>query len=229
MAKRTLLQRFARWHIWLGWAVAVPLVLWLASGLFMAARPIEEVRGEALRAEAAPIDGAALTFPKLSGTVSKVALVSQAGTPVWVITGSDKQPRRYAAKDGTPLGAVNEAEARRIAMAAFAGKAQLTAMRRFAAEAAPMDLRRPRPSWQATFADDTHVYVDADTGEVLALRTGFWRIYDFMWGLHIMDLQTREDTSNPFLWVFGGLSLITSLFGGILLFRRRKVKVNSAK
>ena len=226
MAKRSLMQKLARWHIWLGWAVAVPVVLWIVSGLFMAARPIEEVRGESLRAEAAPIDGGALIFPKLSGPVSKVALVSQAGAPVWIITGANKQPHRYAAKDGAAVGAVDETEARRIASAAFSGKAQLIAMRRFAADAAPMDLRRPRPSWQARFADDTHVYVDADTGEVLALRTAFWRAYDFMWGLHIMDLQTREDTSNPFLWVFGGLALITSLFGGILLFRRRKAKRN---
>ncbi len=224
MAKRTLMQKLARWHIWLGWAVAVPVVLWIVSGLFMAARPIDIVRGAALHAEAAPIDGSALIFPRLTGPVSKVGLVAQAGVPVWIISGADKQPRRYGAKDGAALGGVDEAEARRIAQAAFAGKAQITAMRRFSAEAAPMDLRRPRPSWQATFADATHLYVDADTGEVLALRTRFWRAYDFMWGLHIMDLQTREETSNPFLWLFGGLAALSCLAGTVLLFRRRKTK-----
>ncbi len=216
------MQRFARWHIWLGWAAAVPVLLWLASGLFMSAVPIEEVRGGALRSNDAVIDGTTLSFPRLTGPVSKVALVSQGGSPVWIITGADKQPHRYTARDGELLGAVDEAEARLIAAGAFTGKAPLTAMHRFTADTAPLDLRRPRPSWQATFADGTHIYVDAMSGEVLALRTRFWRAYDLMWGIHIMDLQTREDTSNAFLWVFGGLALISSLFGTALLFRRRK-------
>jgi hypothetical protein len=42
-----------------------------------------------------------------------------------------------------------------------------------------------------------------------------------MWGVHIMDLETREDSSNAFLWLFGGLALASSLFGALLLFRRR--------
>ena len=54
----------ARWHIRLGWLVGVPIVMWLATGLFMVARPIEEVRGTHLRlpVEPAPlvIEGSAL-------------------------------------------------------------------------------------------------------------------------------------------------------------------------
>ncbi|MEO1220114.1 MAG: hypothetical protein AAFY42_02020, partial [Pseudomonadota bacterium] len=47
MAKPVML-RFAKWHIWLGWLVGIPILMWMASGLFMAARPIEEVRGNHL-------------------------------------------------------------------------------------------------------------------------------------------------------------------------------------
>ncbi len=222
MPHPSLLQRFARWHLWLGWAAAVPVLLWLASGLFMSAVPIEEVRGQHLRTEALPIDATTLTFPRLTGAVVKVTLVSQDNLPIWIVTGADQKPRRYSARDGTLLGEVNDAEARRIALAAFAGKAHLAAMRRFSAEAAPIDLRRPFASWQASFDDGTRIYIDVQSGEVLALRTRFWRAYDLMWGIHIMDLQTREDTSNPFLWVFGGLALLSALLGTALLFRRRK-------
>ena len=74
-------------------------------------------------------------------------------------------------------------EARYLAETALAGDARVTAIRRFAADQAPLELRRERPSWQAQFADGTHVYIDAETGEVLALRTRFWRAFDFMWGL----------------------------------------------
>lgn len=43
-----LMQRLARWHIWLGWIVALPILLWLVSGLVMSFKPLEETRGEHL-------------------------------------------------------------------------------------------------------------------------------------------------------------------------------------
>ena len=46
MAQGRWMARYARWHIWLGWLVGVPLLLWTLSGVAMVARPIEEVRGE---------------------------------------------------------------------------------------------------------------------------------------------------------------------------------------
>jgi hypothetical protein len=192
------MQRFARWHIWLGWIAALPVLLWLISGLFMAARPIEDVRGEALRRVAVPLPSTGLVVPQVTGPVTRLALIEELGQPVWLLTNADKRQSRYDARSGLPLGPVTAIVAQKLASAAFAGTSQLTAIRRFSAEAAPLDLRKPRPSWQATFADDTHLYIDADTGEVLALRIRFWRAYDLMWGLHIMDPRTREDTSNLF-------------------------------
>ena len=66
-------------------------------------------------------------------------------------------------------------------------------------------------------SDGTHFYVDAGSGEVVARRTSWWRIYDFMWGLHIMDLQTREDAHNPWLVGFGIVAAITTLLALVLL------------
>ena len=214
--------RFARWHIWLGWIAALPVLVWIVSGLFMAARPIEDVRGTELRKPAAPIAAAGLVAPRIAGAVDRITLLDEAGQPVWAVTGTDQVQARYSARDGLPLGPVTAAQAGAIAAASFAGSAKLDTLRRLTSEQAPLDLRRPRPSWQASYADGTHLYIDADTGEVLALRTRFWRAYDFMWGLHIMDPRTREDTSNWFLWVFGTAALGSCLLGGVLLFRRRK-------
>ena len=222
MARRRFMLRFARWHIWLGWAAALPVLVWIVSGLFMAARPIGDVRGDQLRKTAAPIAAAGLVAPQLPGAVTRLTLIGQAGQPVWAATGADTVQARYSARDGLPLGPVTQPEARSIAAATFAGSAKLDTLVRLSAAQAPLDLRRPRPSWQASYADGTHLYIDAETGEILALRTRFWRAYDFMWGLHIMDPRTREDTSNWFLWVFGTAALGSCLLGSVLLFRRRK-------
>ena len=51
------------------------------------------------------------------------------------------------------------------------------------------------------------------SGQIVATRTRWWRFYDFMWGLHIMDPKTREDTHNPFVIRFGIVALAMSVLG----------------
>jgi hypothetical protein len=73
--------------------------------------------------------------------------------------------------------------------------------------------------------DGTHFYVDAGSGAIVARRTAWWRFYDVMWGLHIMDLQTREDTHNPWIVGFGIAALLTTVLALIMLpltLRRRR-------
>jgi len=211
-----------RWHVWLGWLVGVPLLLWTASGLFMASFPIDTVRGEHLKAEAPALPGFRPVVPILEGRpVQTLTLSQQAGTLVWLVDYADGGKRRADARTGALLPSVSAREAALLARAAFAGKAELAAVTRFSADNAPLELRRPRPSWQARFADDTHIYIDAETGAVLVTRSALWRAFDFMWGLHIMDLQTREDTNHPILIGFAALAVISILIGICLLPLRR--------
>lgn len=106
----------------------------------------------------------------------------------------------------------------------------MVAVTRTSANRPPLDLRKQRPAWQVAFADGTHLYIDTDTGQMLALRTRWWRLYDWMWGLHIMDLKEREDSSHPLLIGFAALALVTTVLALILLplasRRRRKVRAD---
>ena len=73
--------------------------------------------------------------------------------------------------------------------------------------------------------DGTNFYVDAGSGAVVAKRTGWWRFYDLMWGLHIMDLKTREDSHNPLVITLGIASLVMAVLAITLLpltIRRRR-------
>lgn len=225
---------FTKWHIWLGWLAGVPLLLWTISGLVMVARPIEEVRGTALRAEAPAVElgEAPPVFPRIDSgirAVDSVDLVQRPGGAQWVIRFQDGGGRRASVETGAYLAPqLTSDEAATIAEAAYAGDAPLSKMQRFDAEHNPLDLRRGRPAWRATFGDSDRLYVDAETGDVLAVRTGFWRVYDFMWGLHIMDLQTREDTHHPIIIVAGILAVLMTLFGLIVLpwryLKKRRVR-----
>ena len=228
MALPRTMQRFARWHIWLGWVVGLPILMWTVTGLWMVARPIEEVRGTHLRAEQPAIDPAKIRFPANIGQpIHEARLVSQPDGPSWIITSADGTRWRYSARFGTATPPVVPAEALRIAEAAYAGNAGYEGTAYYASGEAPVEARTGGAAWGVTFADGTNVYIDDATGEVLALRTGQWRLYDLMWGLHIMDPQTREDTHNPFVIGFAVLAVIGALLGCILLFRRRKARVKA--
>jgi hypothetical protein len=225
------MARFARWHIWLGWLVGVPVVLWTLSGVVMVMKPIEEVRGEHLRIE--PVERPALPGSVRAGAPLKpgdkpivdLHTFVQRGRAVTVATHADGAVSRYDAATGAPLPRLDESGARAALAAAIRGGDRPVALRAYAAAAVPLDLRKPVSVWQATLSDGTHVYINRDSGEIEAVRTAWWRFYDFMWGLHIMDLQTREDSHNPFVIAFGTLALFGSALGLALLFRRRKARV----
>lgn len=229
-----MMQKFAKWHIWLGWLVGVPVLLWTVSGLVMVARPIETVRGTDLRKElpeqALPADAnIAVSLP--SGTTRPVRSVTtqvERGETVTRIAYMDGTTDRFRA-DGSKMGPLTDVEARLIVAETIAGGDQVTDVRKFAADAVPFDFRREMPVWQVALVDGTNVYVGIESGRVEAVRTRWWRFYDFMWGLHIMDLQTREDTHHPILITFAALSMFGALLGCILMFRRRKARVKVPK
>ncbi len=215
-----------RLHLWLAWIAAVPLLLWTISGLFMVSFPIDQVRGTAVRA--APLTlrpSSAFAMPTLSGqAVTHMALLPRIDRPVWVVHRADETMAAFSAEDGAPLPLVDGALAQRIADAALITRHRVVSVRRFAADSNPIDLRRKRPAWQVEYIGGTRVYVDAETGEVLAVRSRLWRAFDFMWGLHIMDPVGREDTHHPLLWGAAFAALLASGAGVILLFQRKGKK-----
>ena len=187
----------------------------------MVARPIEEVRGTGMRAELEQVNFTGLVLPQVTGMANAARLVKIGARDQWVVD-QGKILERYDARSGARLPEVAMAEASNLADAAYLADARPVKQVAFDALNPPLDLRKARPSWQVHFDDGTHVYIDKESGEVLAIRTRQWRAFDFMWGLHIMDPQTREDTSHPLLIVAAGLSFVSVIIGIIMLFMRRK-------
>ena len=219
-------SRYRRWHIWLAWIAAIPILLWTISGLVMVARPIEEVRGEGLLSEPAPVRMVGPPIPPLiSGVpIQSLSLEQRAAGPRWVVKLPDGKTRLADPKTGLLLPPLSANDARREVEARYAGKASIQSVARTEADNPPIELRRPLAAWQVVMSDGAHFYVDAASGQVVATRTGWWRFYDLMWGLHIMDPAGREDTHNPFVILFGIIALAMSVLGTILLPKALKKK-----
>ncbi len=223
-----LMQRFARWHIWLGWVVGLPVLMWTVTGLFMVARPINEVRGAHLKVaakeEALPAGSKIVLAIPQGKPVRAITTAMERGKVTTRLDYADGSLARFG-EDGAELPPLDEAAARALVAAQIVGGDQVQSAAMFPASKVPFDFRQPMPVWQLVLEDGTRVYVGQHSGRIEAVRTRWWRAFDFMWGLHILDPQAREDTSHPLLILLAALSTIGALLGCVLLFRRRRASV----
>ena len=218
-----------RWHVWLGWIVGIPIFLWVVTGVVMVWKPIEEVRGTHLLDEAPPVRlAAAPVLPRVEGVpLASLTLQQGATGPRWIATLPDGTVRTADVATGEWLPQLSAIDAARAVTARYTGSESVASVSPTAADDPPLDLRRPIPAWRVRMTDGTNFYVDRRSGEIVATRTPWWRLFDLMWGLHIMDLETREDTHNPLVLGFGIASVVMALMALALLpmtIRRRRRK-----
>lgn len=220
-------SRLRRWHIWLGWIVGLPILFWVVSGLAMVVRPIEEVRGADLLRDPAPLRlQSSPVPPSVQGlAVKSLALEQQHAGPRWVATFADGTARTADPATGAWLPNISATAAAAEVVARYSGSSGIRRVSATDPDNPPLELRRPIPAWRVNMSDGTNFYVDSRTGQLVATRTRFWRFYDWMWGLHIMDLKTREDTHNPLIIAFALVSLVTTVLALVMLpltIRRRR-------
>jgi hypothetical protein len=237
----------AKIHKWLALLMAIQILFWFVSGLFFAVFPIERVRSEhaIAAADAMPIrlDVAAAGFDRLAAAGiapgDKVELRMLLGRPVALLSGGEERPRLYDLTTSHRLSPISMGAAARIAEADHSGEARAARVERVTTNSP--EYRGALPAWRVDFDDGANraLYVAADTGVVSARRSTLWRVYDFLWGLHIMDWRGHEDFNSPLLIVATALGLIIILTG-IIMFpsrlgytawrrRRKALAANSAR
>ena len=102
----------------------------------------------------------------------------------------------------------------------YKGQGEIAAIKRLTD--APIEYRRSVPVWQVQFDDKpkTRLYLDAETAELRAVRTRLWRVYDFMWMLHIMDYKSRTNFNTWWLRLSAFLALLFAINGLFLVAHR---------
>ena len=212
-----------RTHKWLSLVVGIQALLWVLGGLYMVAVPIEIVHGDhlarserpALRAEAARIDPAALAarYPGSSGFVFK-----QLGGREVVEVRQGKQVLLADAASGAALAPLGRAQVEALARTAYLGDGKLRAAEWLTTS--PREVGgRPAPLWAVHFDDmvSTTLYYSPYSGELVTRRHALWRWFDFVWMLHIMDYEEREDVNNGLLRTGAIAAFATTLSGVWLL------------
>jgi len=190
--------------------------------------PIDRVHGDHL------VDRkAVVSLPSDVPLAPPSTIVAASGAPIEAITyrmllgqpvaeaTTTTGTRLFDAKTGKRLAAPTAVEAEAVARLAWRGKGRPNvAVERI--ERASPEYRGALPAWRVAFsdADSTRVFVTADTGRIAAVRTGTWRLYDFFWGLHIMDWKNHENFNTAWLLAFAIGGLVLWLGGAVLLYMR---------
>ena len=225
MTQKQFFKWLTRAHRYLGLVLGIQILIWFSSGFFMSFFDIENVRGEhiAKKASFELSRRGVLPIADLQiGKVQGIELLSAVGTPIYKIKTAEL--RYIDAKVGTPWGGIDEAMAREAARVIYKGEAGDPIIIKL--ETAPIEYRGVLPVWQVSYKDKpkTRLYLDANTGQLKAVRTRLWRIFDFMWMLHIMDYDGRDDINNWWLWLCSGAASLFALSGILLVVHRIVLK-----
>ena len=206
-------------HKYLSFFISVQLFLWTVSGIYFAFNKIELVRGEQYRlTESFPINFNEVKFSR--SDVQQVKAINRLGEIIFVVSGG--KDIEYLDSFGTPVNKLNKSEVFEIVSSSSTLK--------------PIDLEeitesskgsefrgRNLPLYKVTSLNDKdkkiNLYLNVFSGEITAVRSLQWRIWDLMWGFHIMDWQTRDKINNFFLQIFSILALVSSISGILLFFK----------
>ena len=216
-------------HKWLALLMAIQILFWFVSGLFFAIAPIDQVRSEHVKADSAapPVSAqaAAAGLQKLGNQPpgEKIEIRSLMGAPVALKSPHEGRPRLYDLQSGRIISPISASQARAIAEADYSG--DLRAARVTLVTEESTEYRAALPAWRVDFDDDASraLYVAQDTGAVTARRSTLWRVFDFLWSLHIMDYGDRDDFRHPLIVVFAIFANLTVL-SGIVLWATRVVR-----
>lgn len=223
-----------RTHRYLGVFIGVQFILWTVGGLYFSWTDLDEIHGDHLRKHkhtslelpAETISPAIITTTLLStienARIEKIYVVEALGQYFYAVehlADDMHSTRLYRVDNGELRPRISAAEAREIAKSAFALPDEPSEIEYLTAENIGKHheyREKPMPAWALTFDNNVSVYVSAETGQIGAIRTDKWRVFDFLWMLHTMDFDGRDNFNNYVLRGFSILGLGTVLSGFLL-------------
>ena len=206
-------------HKYLSFFISLQLFLWTISGIYFAFNKIELVRGEQYRlTESFPVNFNEINFSR--SDVHQIKAIKRLDEIIFVVSGS--KGIEYLNALGTPVNKLNKNEVFEIVSSS--STLEPIDLEEISESSKGSEFRgRDLPLYKVTSLNDKdkkiNLYLNIFSGEITAVRSLQWRIWDLMWGFHIMDWQTRDKINNIFLKIFSILALVSSISGILLFFK----------
>lgn len=219
-------------HKWLALFIGLQVVIWSLSGLYMTAVHIDIIHGDHLVRQSPSASARAVDLADPVNVLSAnggqaLRLARVRGRPAYVVTGEAGESV-VDASSGRLLPPPSEAEIHAIARSTYTGSEPIASAALITEIPGEVRGRKP-PLWRVEFDhwNKPTLYFSPATGELLTRRHELWRIFDFVWMLHIMDYETRDNVNNTLLRVATWGAVLMALSGAwqlIYAFPKKKKK-----
>lgn len=221
-----------KWHKWLFLIISLQMVLWALGGLYMVVISIDYIHGDHLvkpeESSSLPLSSFSIKITDLLRDYPAATRIDAGeflGKPVFEI----KTPNgsyMIDAQKGIKLSPLSKSTIQVIAENLYTGQGAISSTH-LVTDNPPMEVQsRPLPLWQVNFDDLTSptLYLSPINGKLITKRHDFWRYFDFLWMLHIMDYEKRSDVNNWLLRISAMVVTLSAISGIWLLFYSFKQK-----
>lgn len=241
-------------HRWLGVILGIQFLFWTIGGLYFSWSNMDEVHGDFQKKNAPLLSSdISLVSPTMVldsikkvhqiDSVVSIQLIEILGKPFYQVRcisaihnetkhEHDMKAMNHLANAETGLlrGPLTKEEAVDVAKMRFNGEPKVKSVEYLTGTNGHHEYREsPLPAYAITFEHPSKatVYVASELGTVQKFRNNKWRIFDFLWMMHTMDYEDRDNFGNNLLRFFSIFGLVTVLSGFALFFvstKRKKKK-----
>jgi uncharacterized iron-regulated membrane protein len=227
-------------HRYLGLIIGIQFLFWTIGGMYFAFSDIDEIHGDHQRKHVVLKNYDTLISPSNAlekvkeiygiDSLESLKLISVLNKPVYQIIyhhqhmGHMQMVQLADARTGELLPPLTKEEGIALAKEHFNVAAEVKSVEFLETLNDHHEYRdKPLPAWAITFdhPSNTTVYVAANLGTVQSFRNSKWRIFDFLWMLHTMDYEGRDNFGNILLRIFSLFGLATITSGFVLFFSTR--------
>ena len=207
-------------HKYLSLIISIQLLLWTISGIYFAFNKIELVRGEQYIIKDNP-SSIEINNLNISSNVKNIEIFKRLNQ--WVVKVEMDAGFKYQDLLGNEVYELSPNQAIEVVKLKTT-LSPIDAMKINESSARSEFRGRSLPIYKirTDSSDDTNVYVDVMSGKIVAIRSDSWRVWDFLWGAHIIDYRQRDNINNILLKIFSILALLSSLSGIALFFNTIK-------
>lgn len=249
-------------HRYLGVFLGIQFLLWTVGGLYFSWSNMDEVHGD-FQNKKAPLLPAQMAFVSPSVVIDSInksqkvdsllsiQLIQLLDKPFYQVRCLNKMqhgnqdehsPKAITyladATTGQLRTPLTKDEAIEVAKRRFNGEPKVKSVEYLAATNGHHEYREsPLPVYAITFEhpSNTTVYIASELGTVQKFRNNKWRTFDFLWMLHTMDYQSRDNIGNILLRIFSIFGLVIVISGFVLYgisfkgVRKKRAKLAIAK
>ena len=238
-------------HRYLGVILGIQFFMWTIGGLYFSWTNIDEIHGDFQKKDASLLSAnlelvtPAFVFNNIKkekeiDSIITIQLVEILGKPFYYVQSKNEdnnhniqiEQQLADAVTGELRNPLTKEEAIQIAANRFNGEPTVESIEYLTAMNTHHEYREnPLPAYAITFShpSKTTVYVASELGTVQKFRNNKWRIFDFLFMMHTMDYQSRDNFNNLLLRIFSLFGLITIISGFTLFFVSGKTLRNRKK